>query len=55
MKVDRDMMALLKATKKVAMAPRQMLERVRKASELRLLPVEAVAASETSRGSDIAN
>ena len=55
MKVDRDMMALLKATKKVAMAPRQMLERVRKSAEPRLPQVEAVAAGETACGSDIAN
>ena len=35
MKLDRDMMALLKATKKVAIAPRQTLERLRKSSEPR--------------------
>jgi hypothetical protein len=55
MKVDRDMMALLKATKKVAMAPRQLLERIRKSAAPRLTPAEAAAATETAHGSDSAN
>lgn len=54
MKFDRDMMSLLKATKKAALPPGEILERIRKSTAVRRHSVD-VATSETADGSDIAN
>jgi hypothetical protein len=54
MKVDRDMMALLKAMRKAALPPGELLERIRKSAASRRHSAD-VATSETADGSDIAN
>jgi hypothetical protein len=54
MKVDRDMMALLKATKKAALPPAETLERIRKSAALRERSAEKAEAA-TTHGSDIRN
>jgi hypothetical protein len=54
MKVDRDMMALLKATKKAARPPQEALERIQKLVASRRRTADD-AATELDQGSDIAN